>query len=251
MCDLKIKGYGFGGGKPHICVPIVERGAREVISEAEALIGRGTAMIEWRADYFSDVMSLDAVFKVMEKLAAIAEHTVLLFTFRTKNQGGEILADREYLKKLYETAAKGGADLIDIEYFENEDDVLSIRVVKKSGARVIASHHDFRETPPLDEMRMRLEKMYEGGADIVKLAVMPKTPSDVLRLLSATSEIKEKYPSLPVVTMSMGKYGVISRVAGEVFGSCITFGSNARASAPGQMQMDKLSAVLEYLHEAM
>ena len=54
MCDLKIKGYGFGGGKPHICVPIVERGAREVISEAEALIGRGTAMIEWRADYFSD-----------------------------------------------------------------------------------------------------------------------------------------------------------------------------------------------------
>ena len=55
----------------------------------------------------------------------------------------------------------------------------------------------------------------------------------------------------PLVTMSMGSLGVISRVAGEAFGSCITFGADGDVSAPGQMQADRLEMVLEALHEGM
>ena len=250
MCE-EIKGYKLGEGKPLICVPIVERQREAVIREARILADKKTAVIEWRVDHFSDAMSEEAVLGVVKELAALMTHSVFLFTFRTKRQGGELTADKEYLERLYEAAAKGGADLIDIEYFENENSDSVIRRLKKCGAKVIASHHNFMETPPPEDMRTRLEKMREGGADIVKLAVMPKNPSDVLQLLSVTNEIKEKYPSLPIVTMSMGKYGVVSRIAGEVFGSCITFGSHERPSAPGQMQMDKLNTVLDYLHEAM
>ena len=53
--------------------------------------------------------------------------------------------------------------------------------------------------------------------------------------MKLTNDIRQKYPTLPVVTMSMGALGVVSRMAGEIFGSCITFGAVGEISAPGQI----------------
>ena len=47
--------------------------------------------------------------------------------------------------------------------------------------------------------------------------------------------------------MSMGALGAVSRLSGEVFGSALTFGSAARASAPGQVEAGKLAQALELL----
>ena len=60
--------------------------------------------------------------------------------------------------------------------------------------------------------------MQDCGADLLKLAAMPRDAGDVLTLLSATWEMKEQYAKQPVVTMSMGAKGAVSRLAGEVFG---------------------------------
>ena len=90
-----------------------------------------------------------------------------------------------------------------------------------------------------------------GEVDLAKLAVMPKNADDVLRLLKVTYDIKKQYPALLVVTMSMGKLGVISRLSGEIFGSCITFGADGEVSAPGQMQMETLSGILDALHASI
>ena len=79
---------------------------------------------------------------------------------------------------------------------------------------------------------------------------MPNEVTDVFRLLSVTHDFKEIHKELPVVTMSMGGYGVISRICGELYGSCITFGSHEKPSAPGQLQMDVLAQILDTLHEA-
>ncbi len=96
-----------------------------------------------------------------------------------------------------------------------------------------------------------MEQMKYVGADIAKLASMPNSVDDVLRMMRLTNDMKQKYPLLPIVTMSMGGLGVISRVAGEVFGSCITFGADGEGSAPGQMQMDDLGNILDALHRSM
>ena len=98
---------------------------------------------------------------------------------------------------------------------------------------MIASHHDFDATPDDRILRMLMEQMQQGGADVAKLAVMPQSADDVVRLLKLTNDMKQKYPTLPVVTMSMGALGVVSRMAGEIFGSCITFGAVGETSAPG------------------
>lgn len=51
----------------------------------------------------------------------------------------------------------------------------------------------------------------------------------------------------PVITMAMGPLGKISRVCGQAFGSCMTFGAGKSASAPGQLGAEDLRAILEDL----
>ena len=114
------------------------------------------------------------------------------------------------------------------------------------GVPVILSSHDFRKTPEPEELLLRLRTMERLGAGIAKLAVMPKSEKDVLALLAATREAADTV-SCPVITMSMGAMGVISRVSGRLTGSCMTFGSAGRASAPGQLPAGTLSEILEML----
>ena len=58
---------------------------------------------------------------------------------------------------------------------------------------------------------------------------------------------KEKYSDRPLVTMSMGKDGVVSRICGECFGSDITFAAVGKTSAPGQIEAEDLKRILEVL----
>ena len=93
--------------------------------------------------------------------------------------------------------------------------------------------------------------MQRSGADIVKLAVMPRRQADVAELLLATAQFKEQFPDTPLITMSMGSMGVVSRVCGESFGSCVTFGAGEKASAPGQLPVEELDTMLRILHDRM
>ena len=113
---------------------------------------------------------------------------------------------------------------------------------------VVLSNHDFEKTPTNEEMLKRLEKMVELGADIPKIAVMPNNNKDVLRLLDVTDTFKTNNPDMPVITMSMSGRGVVSRIAGEIFGSAITFGCARKQSAPGQIEADELERTLHIVH---
>ena len=88
------------------------------------------------------------------------------------------------------------------------------------------------------------------GADILKIAVMPQSRKDVLTLLSATEEM-DRRTTKPLITMSMGPVGMISRLCGEVFGSALTFGAVGKVSAPGQIGAKDLSHVLNLIHQSM
>ena len=140
-------------------------------------------------------------------------------------------------------------DLIDVEIFSTEEVVKDIiACAHKCNVKIIASNHDFQKTPSEDEIIVRLKKMQDLDADILKIAVMPNTSRDVVTLLSATEKMVSDYADRPVVTMSMSGKGVISRIAGEVFGSAITFGAAKKASAPGQIAVEELKNVLNIVH---
>ena len=91
-------------------------------------------------------------------------------------------------------------------------------------------------------------EFFTAGADLPKLAVMPQSRTDVLELLAATAEMADLHPETPVITMSMGTLGAVSRLAGETFGSAMTFANPGQASAPGQVSLDIVNEVLDALH---
>lgn len=246
---LCIKNRIIGKGKPLVCVPVMESSREGIVREARRLAELSVDMIEWRVDAFEEVQSLNAIREVLKELAEIVKDTILVYTFRTKRQGGLMQLEEEKIHDIRQIAAETDVvDFIDMEYFETKKPGRVIAGLQSMGAHVIASHHDFEQTPDRRVIRMLLEQMRESGADVVKLAVMPQSMQDVLDLLEETSFFHEKYPERALITMSMGDKGCISRVAGEFFGSCVTFGSGECASAPGQLQMEELCKVLEVLH---
>lgn len=251
MKTLKMKNRTIGEGRPLVCVPVMEADAAEIIREITYLSQSVADVIEWRVDAFSQFGDYNEVRGVFDAVAPVLSDKLFLYTFRTKRQGGEADVDAATLNDLHDLAAESGCvDMVDLEYFEEEKPVRKIRSLKERGVHVVASHHDFEETPSPEVMRMLLERMCLGGADIVKLAVMPKTPEDVLDLLSVTSKFHLENPDTPIITMSMGKLGNISRLCGETFGSCMTFGAHEKPSAPGQYEMGDLGMILDAIHRS-
>ena len=245
---LKVKNKVFGNGKPLVCVSVMDAKKDDIVAEVLRLTEAKAEMIEWRVDAFEGVESLNDVREVLQEIAPLIKDTVFVFTFRSKEQGGLCSLCSEKVYDLHQVAAESHVvDFIDVEYFYTEDADVEVYDLQKMGTRVITSHHDFHETPSSDVLFMLLEQMKHSNADIVKLAMMPNTTEDVLRLLEETNHFHKRYPNQPLITMSMGKMGMISRISGETFGSCVTFGAGKNASAPGQIPMDELERILQVL----
>jgi len=250
MNPVIVRNIKIGEGIPKICVSIVGTTVDEIINEAHQLKDIPKDLVEWRADWFDDIFDFEKVKTVLLQLRKELGETPLLFTFRTAKEGGEkSIDDMTYIALNKIAVESGKVDLVDVELFAGKtvvEDVLN--VAHQNQVKVIASNHDFEKTPSKEELISRLQKMQEMGADILKIAVMPESTKDVITLLSATEEMSTNYAKQPIVTMSMSKGGLISRLAGETFGSAITFGAAKKASAPGQIPVEDLRKVLEILH---
>lgn len=250
MNIVKIRELELGEGRPAVCIPVAGRNREAIDLRIRECREAKPDLAEWRADWFEDALDEEKLWRMLDHIREELEDLPLLVTFRTKKEGGETEADaQEYERFLYRVLASGQADLIDAELSAGEELLRRICAeAHRTGTFVTASSHDFSGTPSREEIVRRLCRMQECGADVLKLAAMPKSPEDVLTLLGATWEMKEKHAKRPVVTMSMGKLGAVSRISGEIFGSAMTFGTAGTASAPGQIEAGKLRAALDILH---
>ncbi|MEK4296180.1 type I 3-dehydroquinate dehydratase [Paenibacillus sp. FSL R5-0914] len=250
---LIVKNVVIGEGIPKICVPLIGATLTELKQEAEALKELNPDLVEWRTDFFEKVEDLEAVKSALSDIHAIIPDLPLIFTFRSAKEGGEKQVSIEYYIALNVAAAESGlVDIIDVELFNEEQDVRGlVEAAHAHNVAVIISNHDFHKTPPKEELISRLCKMQELGGDLPKIAVMPQDAGDVLTLLEATHMMKEQYADRPIITMSMAGAGVISRLAGEIFGSALTFGAAHKPSAPGQVAVVELRNVLSLLHRSL
>ena len=245
---LTVKNKSIGKGKPLICVSVMDTKKEDIVAEVKRLVEKHTEMVEWRVDAFEGAESPNAVREVLAEVAEFIKETIFVFTFRSKDQGGLRSLSNEKVYDLHQVAAESKVvDFVDVEYFYTEDADAEIEELQRMGIKVITSHHDFHETPSSDVLFMLMEQMRHSKSDIVKLAVMPQSASDVLRLLEETNHFSTRYPNQPLITMAMGKIGMISRISGETFGSCVTFAAGKNASAPGQISMDKMEDILNVL----
>ena len=250
MSCVNVRGCPIGEGRPKVILPIVERAEAAILEKAAQFSTLQADCVEWRVDHFDDARTPGAVARCLAKLRVALKDKLLLVTFRTKTEGGEqALSHPEYLAFLSLILDTDCADLLDIEFFTAGADLpLLVEQAHTAGVPVVCSSHDFAKTPPRAELVARMVQMQQAGADLPKMAVMPQSRTDVLELLAATAEMAEHHPETPVITMSMGALGAVSRLAGEAFGSAMTFANPGQASAPGQVSLNIVNEVLDALH---
>ena len=187
-------------------------------------------ILEWRADFFES-RDLNSFIAAALELKQLAEKPVL-WTLRSSAEGGHGPIGDEYLALVRGMAQSGLLEAVDMELSRGitaED----VALAHSCGTAVIVSCHNFSATPAFSEMQKTFENMAATGADVLKLAVMPLSPEDVLSLMQATLWARRTFDK-PVISMSMGPWGALTRVAGALFGSSATFASTFAPSAPGQ-----------------
>ncbi len=89
-------------------------------------------------------------------------------------------------------------------------------------------------------MLQRLAWQEAHGADILKIAVILKTPQDVSRLTDVTWQQMRQRSDKRLLTMAMGGLDAVTRLSDEIFGSNLTFGTLGDASAPGELDSQAL-----------
>jgi 3-dehydroquinate dehydratase I len=251
--SVTVRGLTIGEGAPKICVPMVGETVSELLEEASFLKSVDLDVVEWRVDFFEHVEDLEKVKEALNAIRSILNDTPFVFTFRSAKEGGEKEVSTEYYFELNKAVTESGQiDIVDVELFNDEEEIRKlVSAARSSNVYVIISNHDFDKTPAKEEIVSRLRKAQELGGDLPKIAVMPRNTADVLTLLDATNKMNEQYADRPIITMSMAGKGVISRLAGEIFGSSLTFGAAKKASAPGQVPVTELRNILSLINRSL
>ncbi len=251
---IEARGRPVGGGRvPLVCAPLVAADREALLREAAAVAAKRPDVVEWRADFFEGAARTDDVLEVARAIAAAAGGAPLLFTLRSPAEGGRPTGmTPEQVVALYEAVSAGGdVDLVDFELGNGPGSVRRVReAARRADVRLILSRHDFDRTPPAEELGRSFREAERQGADVAKIAVMPRSRADVLTLLSAVHEADEEL-RIPIVGVSMGPLGALTRVCGWMFGSALTFAVGERSSAPGQLAIDDLRSAVEALRRAL
>jgi len=249
---IDIRGRTLGGGTPLICAPLVGRTGKRVLAEAATVLGKSPDVVEWRVDFLDAVGDVAVVLDLARALREAAGEVPIIFTCRSIREGGEPTAiGDEDVVRLYD--AVGASRFVDFLDFEMDNDADHVRRVRDAahaqGTRLILSYHDFDRTPGHAVLVDRFLEAERLGGDVAKVAVMPRDRADVLTLLAATVEADAK-ARIPLISMSMGPLGAVTRMIGGVFGSALSFAVGEGSSAPGQMPIADLRAVHEILRRA-
>jgi 3-dehydroquinate dehydratase-1 len=245
---VEVKGKVFGGEEMLICLPLVSKNQETLVEQAKELCDLNPDIIEWRVDFFDRVEDIESVVEALKALSETVGEIPIIFTCRHKGEGGQADLTQDQRINIIESSAKTGCiDILDVEMFNDDEFLEKIRnIAKGNDIKLILSHHNFTQTPDEDFIYNKLIEGEKLGADISKLAVMPQNYGDVLTLLNATYRAR-KVVKIPLVTMSMGEVGGITRIAGGLFGSDMSFAVGKESSAPGQVPIKDLQTILEIL----
>ena len=243
-----IKNHCISDEHVSICVPVVSRTRDDILRDISDYVSKGAYFIEFRADYYENLGDKQALCMLLADISAICTDTIVLFTIRSKAEGGECELPYSKIAEILTWATESGhIDMVDLEMYQFEKPSQMIENFKARGVVVVASHHNFQITYSIEKTRAILQEMHDAGADIAKIAMMPNSLKDTLHTLEALTDFKANNAGAFAVAISMGQFGMASRLCGGIFGSCITFSPIKASSAPGQVDFESMQSVLNII----
>jgi 3-dehydroquinate dehydratase-1 len=208
-------------------------------AEVEALAAAdGADVVELRADLFDDP-TVERVAAALGRLRA-AERPILL-TVRAASEGGRAMPETRR-RAIYE-AGLPHVDAIDVELASIDLAGALVPAARRAGRTIVLSTHDFEATPPRTTLLARVERAFEAGADVAKVATHAPTVADLHVLIDVTRGVAPR----PIATLAMGPMGPLSRFVLAAAGSLLTYASVGAPTAPGQMPLAELAALVRRL----
>lgn len=214
------------------CVTVAEATPRRMASSLRRALAR-SEYAELRLDFLAP----DEVPAALALAAPRLSRCVC--TLRPRSEGGEFAGGEEERASALGLIAARSPMLLDVELRTLARRTALRRRLRRAGARVLASWHDFESTPPAGALRSRLASMsrYSGHAKVVTMA---RGAGDAARVLSL-------YPlagRTRLVAFCMGEAGRASRVLCLCLGSPFTYASLGAPVAPGQMGIGEIRRLL-------
>lgn len=237
---------------PVLIVPIMATTVSQIVEEAQAAVAAGASALEWRVDALlgshTDVNVADIVAEVCSQLDPL--DIPLILTVRTAGQGGLFDPAPARYGLLIATLLDGVRRVpgtnswiaVDIER-SHPSSLRLAEQVADAGFLPIVSSHNWVNTPHVDDIVLALLEVAESFPGVIKLATTAQTPMDAERLLQATRSVVNE-TGREVITMAMGETGRRSRIEGWKYGCVATFVTNGTASAPGQVPIEEIRALL-------
>jgi 3-dehydroquinate dehydratase/shikimate dehydrogenase len=210
-----------------ICVTIGRSRHKMMLAEMREAARRGARLVELRIDHLARTPDF--------KRLLTDKPCPLIATIRRPEDGGRWAGTEDARRLLIKQAIVTGFDWVDLE-----TDVADVIKRFKTCKRIV-SYHNMRDTPA--DLPAIYERMCKQDADIVKIAVMSREPSDGLRVL----ELMRNAPK-PTVALCMGDYGWFSRVLGGKFGAALTYSAFNKETrmAPGLPSFEELQELYRY-----
>lgn len=202
-------------------------------------------VVEWRLDALKSVPTLPQLIEMQGVLAHVFHGAPQIWTLRTALEGGAFTGSaKAYQAYIFTLLDVAPLDWIDLEWPRGRQ---LIHRATEAGIRVIASKHFVDHTPPNETLDALYDDMATSGASILKIAVYAHSLDDTYRFMAWMRQKYQSAQAHPHIGMVMGPYGVMSRVMADTFGSLLTFGASTQVSAPGQMPVTDMKAMLQTL----
>ncbi|MBW1606304.1 type I 3-dehydroquinate dehydratase [Lactobacillus sp. Sy-1] len=228
---------------PSVAVPITGTDEAEISQQLQLIKAESVDLIEFRIDYLTDFTAA-ALQNGKQQIQARFPAVPIIATIRTQSEGGKFDDHHDDYLAALKQVINVGFSLLDVEISRpGVADVITI--AHQHHQLVIGSFHNFTQTPADQTLLATWQKMETLGCDVAKMAVMPNINDDVLRFMQVSNQANQTL-KVPIISMAMGKLGIVTRISGPLTGSVITFGSitNEAQSAPGQITSPQLAAII-------
>jgi 3-dehydroquinate dehydratase-1 len=210
-----------------IAIPIFKKNKEEILKIANEYIDKGVDILELRIDAIHNPEP-----QYIKNIVKEIDFPIIA-TNRIKEEGGSFQgSEKERIDILISCA--DFAEYVDIEL---QTKIEHINSIKETEVKTIVSFHDFKKTPPVDEMLDIVKKEKELG-DIAKIAVMPQKLEDTINVLAILSRCDN------TIAISMGDMGSYTRIIASKFKVPITFASSDDVTAPGQIDFETMKLLL-------
>lgn len=163
----------------------------------------------------------------------------LIATFRP----GKISEDER--KDFLLAAIESGAAYVDIEIEAGDSFRESvIERARQKGCYIIISYHNHKITPSRNELLEIIDRCFECGADIAKIACLTLSEADSARILSLYDCSESRAGK--VLALGMGEKGKITRIAAPLLGAPFTFAAPTpgHETAPGQLDRKTIEKII-------